>query len=261
VGPGADAVTAHDASYDASGKDTAEIEYDIAATRAELGTVLDALERRLALRQLVEKGMEMVKGTIEGNAGAIGDAVRAHPVPLALIGVGIGWFVVAARGGERVGRRLRGQVSGAARQAAGGASALASGAAERVAKSAPYETGEELAGYAYARTKPRSAAEAASGAAAGVRHNVGHVVDEHPLALGIVGFAAGAAIGMLLPRSRMEERVIAPARQRLKEEASALGHAAAEHARSAAGRAADAAADALRDEARRAASQHESDQG
>lgn len=234
-------MTAHDASYDASGKDTAAIEHDIAATRAELGTVLDALERRLAPRHLVEKGMEMVKDTIEGNAGAVGDAVRAHPVPLALIGVGIGWFAVAAASGGRRGRRLGERVSGTARRVA-----------EQAVNSAPYETGEELAGYAYARAKPRFAA-AASRAAAGARHNVGHVAEEYPLALGLFGLAAGVAIGVLLPRSRMEERVIAPARQRLKEEASE----AVERARAAAGRATNAAAAAFRDEARTATSEHE----
>jgi hypothetical protein len=253
-------VTAHDASYDAGGKDTAEIEHDIAATRAELGTVLDALERRLAPRQLVEKGMEMVKGTIEDNAGAVGNAVRAYPVPLALVGVGIGWFVVAATGGGRRARHIGERVSGAARQAADGARSRAGTAAEQAVNSPPHETGEELAGYAYARAKPRFA-DAASRAAAGARHNVGHVADEYPLALGLVGLAAGVAVGMLLPRSRMEERVIAPARQRFKEEASALGREAVEHARAAAGRAADSAADAVRDEARKATSEHEGGDG
>jgi hypothetical protein len=254
VGAGADAVTAHDASYDASGKDTAEIEHDIAATRAELGTVLDALERRLAPRQLVGKGMEMVKDTIEGNAGAVGDAVRAHPVPLALIGVGIGWFVVAATAGGRLGGSIGEKVLGAAGQVAENPRPLAGSAAEPAVDSA-YGKGEAAAGYAYARTKPRfaAAADAASRAAAGARSNVRHVADEYPLLLGLAGLAAGAAIGMLLPRSRAEERVMAPVRSRLKDEASSFGQEAVERAR--------AAADAFRDEARKAATEHEGGKG
>ena len=52
-------------------------------TRAELGETLEALERRLAPRHLLEKGVDMLVDSVDGNFGRIGEAVRANPVPLA----------------------------------------------------------------------------------------------------------------------------------------------------------------------------------
>jgi hypothetical protein len=211
-----------DSGYDARGKNPAEIEHDIEATRAELGAVIDALEQRLAPRQLVEKGIAMMKDTLEGTDGALGQTLRTHPVPLALVGAGLGWLVVAGVAGTNSARRAA--------------------AADTSARAA----GEELAGYGYARTKPflSAAAEAASGA----RGRLGHAIDDYPLALALIGLFAGVAVGFMLPRSRVEERAIGPAGRRIRGEAAALGHEAIERARHAAVRAADAAADAVTSE-------------
>jgi len=232
------------ADYDARGKDPAKIEQDIAATRAELGAVIDALEQRLAPRRLMEKGMEMMKDTLEGNGGAFGERLRAHPVPLALIGLGVGWFLVAGTSGSELARR-------AARQVGDEARSLAASAADKTANTEPYQAAEELAGYAYARTKPSfaAAADAATKAASDARAGLGRAIDDYPLALALLGLFAGAAIGALLPKSRVEEQVIGPARERIRGEATSLGKEAIERARHAAGRAADAAADAVKSEA------------
>ena len=205
------------ADYDARGKDAAAIEHDIANTRAELGAVIDALEQRLAPRHLVEKGMEMVKDTLEGKDGALGATLRAHPVPLALIGAGVGWFLVAGTAGGSFARR-------AARQLGESAGSHAGAAADEAADTEPFEAGEELAGYAYARTKPRlaAAADAAGKAAAGARGAVGRAIDDNPLAFALLGLFAGAAVGLLLPQSRIEERAVGRAGARIRGEAAAL---------------------------------------
>ena len=64
----------------------------MARTRAELGETLDALERKLAPRQLLEKGVDMLRDTMDGNLGRVGEALRANPIPLALVAGGLGWF-------------------------------------------------------------------------------------------------------------------------------------------------------------------------
>jgi hypothetical protein len=237
--------------YDASGKSAADIEHDITETRAELGVVLDALEKRLAPRYLLEQGMDTLRDTMNGNGGGIiGETLRGHPVPLALIGAGIGWLLVAGTAGDRparLSRRVGDRVAGEARQAAGKARDLASGMiahAEPAPAEPAFASGEELAGYAHARTKPlvSAAAEGAVKTAGRARDGFARAVEDYPLALGILGLMAGAALAMMLPRSGIEERWIGPARER----ADARRSKAVDRAQQVAGRAIDAAGDAIK---------------
>ena len=96
------------ADYDAAGKSPHEIERDIADTRAELGMLLDEIERRLAPRQLLERGMDMLKDTMRGDATGLGETLRQNPVPLALIGVGVGWMLLSEGTRGRVSARASG---------------------------------------------------------------------------------------------------------------------------------------------------------
>lgn len=166
--------------YDAVGKSPQEIEEDITQTRAELGDILDSLERKLAPRHLLEKGVDMLKDTMSGNSGKVGDTLRSNPVPLALIGLGVGWMVMSSTGGTRklgaytapLGERVSDTVRGVGQRAG----ELAGQVKERVmgGESAPsaeaYSTrsvNEPMAGYAYARPKPgQSMSGMAEGAAA-----------------------------------------------------------------------------------------------
>jgi len=197
-----------DTAYDSRGKSPAEIEHDIAATRAELGAVLDTLERRLAPRQLLEHGMDRLRDTMKGKGGGIvGETLRGHPVPLALIGAGIGWLVVGDKAGK------------------------------------------ETAGYAYARTKPRVSAAADTAtetAGRSARGGIARAIEDHPLALGILGLMAGAALALMLPAGKIEERWIGPVRARVRQRADELRREAADRAEDAAERAADAVSDALK---------------
>jgi hypothetical protein len=75
----------------------AEIEREIESTRVELALTLDALERRLGARHLVEKGFDMLKETL-GNNDAWNrslEIIRNNPVPVALIGFGAAWLVAS----------------------------------------------------------------------------------------------------------------------------------------------------------------------
>lgn len=161
---------------DAHGKSAAEIENEINSARAELGAVLDALERRLAPRQLLERGVDMLKETLTSDGGVAVETLRNHPVPLALIGAGVGWLLVEATAGVTAG-------------------SLA-------------QSGEELAGYAYARTKPqvRAAVSSVDTAMSRARDRYRRAIEDNPLALGLIGLVAGATMALLLPRSAAEKR-------------------------------------------------------
>jgi hypothetical protein len=273
-------------AYDASGKTPEEIEQDIGETRAELGEILDALERQLAPRQLLERGVDMLKDTMSGDANGLAETLRNHPVPLVLIGAGLGWLLMGGmRGGAGAGEgaaALRGRVAGRASDFAGQVRDKVAGGhspAAQPAAPAPYPT--EAAGYAYARQKSGQArvadiktdaggsaqeklrrAREAGGTAwrragdyagsAGdqlgdMRDRVVQLVEEHPVAVGALGFLAGALTALLLPRSAVEQRWVGPAGERLRHQAAGLGREAGARAQHVAEQTVDAAAGAVRD--------------
>lgn len=278
--------------YDSSGKSPAEIEEDIVETRAELGELLDALERKLAPRQLLERGIDMVKDTVSGEGGGLRDTLRNHPLPLALIGMGIGWILMSPGTRTRIGEyggAVKDRVSGALHEAGEKAGELAGQVRDKVARArapeaaatTPYPT--EMAGYAYARQKSDEAMEKARAAAgkaqstlqdnveraqqagktawrragryaedAGQRLSQAgdrftELMESHPLAVGALGFLAGAVAALLLPRSEIEERLVGPVGEELREKAASVGREAVERAQHVAERAIDTAAGAVKD--------------
>jgi hypothetical protein len=68
------------------------------------------------------------------------------------------------------------------------------------------------------------------------------------LAVGVISLAAGAALALLLPSSRVEDRYLGTTRDRVLGEARDLGLEALARAEEIAGAAADAATDAVRRE-------------
>jgi gas vesicle protein len=184
-----------DGRYDATGKSPEQIEADLAKTRAGIGEILDAIERRLAPRHLLGKGIDMVKDTMSRDDGGLGDMLRSHPVPLALIGMGVGWLLTSSTARGRLaeyGGAVKERVAGATHTASGRAGELAGqlrhkmadwrGAAESSA-AARYPT--ESAGYAYARQKSGEALDKASDAVAEAGGKLGDTIER--------GKQAGAA--------------------------------------------------------------------
>jgi hypothetical protein len=283
MGAGADAMSAEpgtndvilperrdDAAYDASGKSPQQIEQDIARTRSELGQLLDEIEHKLAPRQLLERGMDMLKDTMSGDATGVAQALRQHPVPLALIGIGVGWMLLS--------EGTRGRIS----EHAGDLVNQVRDKARRTETSAWPEgdAPEPSAGYAYARQKSgpvmgeaqtpfsrigdaaRQGLDRAgdyAGAAGDRLHDVrtrmAVLAEDHPLALGALGVLAGALVALLLPRSEAESRFVGSAGEAVRRRAARFGREAVERAQEVVERTADAAADAVRDAAHGGAAQ------
>jgi uncharacterized protein YjbJ (UPF0337 family) len=276
--------------YDATGKSPEQIEADLAKTRAGIGEILDAIERRIAPRHLLERGIDMVKDTMSGENDSFGDTLRSHPVPLALIGMGVGWLLMSSTARARLGEyggAVKERVAGAAQSAGARVGDLAGQMRDKTAgwgaaaesSAARYPT--ESAGYAYARQKSgetmdkardaaaeaggklgdtvergrqagsaawqqaRSYAEDAGGRLSQAGDRFSELMQEHPLAMGALGFLAGAVIALLLPKSDLEERVAGNAGNVLRERAADLGREASERARHVAEGAVGAAKEAV----------------
>jgi len=80
-----------------------EIRRDIEGTRTELRETVVALERKLSLGQVVDEVWGRVGGrrTARDAVSNLGDTIRDHPVPLALMGLGVAWLAVDKAKGDR----------------------------------------------------------------------------------------------------------------------------------------------------------------
>ncbi|HEY0526203.1 MAG TPA: DUF3618 domain-containing protein [Stellaceae bacterium] len=327
------------ALYDGSSKRPDEIENDIAHTRADLSETLDALERRLAPRHLFEVGVDMLRGTMNGNSGRITESLSRNPLPLALIGVGLGWLLLSnTRTGAHYSGRAQSSVSNALSGAADRIGSTAGNLANRAGGTAGSlvgrvaDTAGSLAGrvgdtagglvdrvrgavgdaystvsggsHAYARSKSgeaaagmttaahtagdsdtttygarssssggalqaagdyagrvadygRSAAGQASdlassagGRVSSVGSRFGQVLEDYPLAVGALGFLAGAVIAASLPSTEIEDELVGETRDDLLDQAQSLGREAVDRVQQVATSAANAAADAAVDTVR-----------
>ncbi|WP_372400472.1 DUF3618 domain-containing protein [Azospirillum sp. HJ39] len=77
-----------------------DIEHEIESIRARMDSVIDEIEFRLSPGQMsggvVQVVRDVIQGGGEGMSGRIARAVRANPIPVALIGIGalwLGWAV------------------------------------------------------------------------------------------------------------------------------------------------------------------------
>lgn len=81
-----------------------EIRREIDRTRAEMDEKANALEQKLSPGELFEDLWDRVKRG--GGLSQFGDVVRDHPVPIALMGLGLGWLAIERATGSE-GERLR----------------------------------------------------------------------------------------------------------------------------------------------------------
>jgi hypothetical protein len=72
-------------------QDTHEIRREIDGARADIQETIDALERRLSPSEVLDRVWSRVR---DGGGAAVGGALRAHPVPAALLGTGLVWLAL-----------------------------------------------------------------------------------------------------------------------------------------------------------------------
>lgn len=76
-----------------------EIEHEIESIRARMDSVIDEIEFRLSPGQMsggvVQVVRDVIQGGGDGMSGRIARAVRANPIPVALMGVGALWLAWA----------------------------------------------------------------------------------------------------------------------------------------------------------------------
>jgi len=276
-----------------------EIEAEIERTRSELDETLSAIERRLTPGQIVDQGLDYLRGSSAREyVRNLGESVKREPIPLVLVGVGLAWLMLSDRRSrslphddfetdwrpslkdaspsmsERLagakqrledtthatGERMSGAAGSARERAADMAGTASEGAAQlagTVRESAAQAAGtaRQMAGTVRdrasmaagtARERMSHAADTARQQAERVRSGYDQLVHEQPLALGAIGLAIGAVLGAVAPRTRQEDRVLGPARDRLAHDLEEAAREPLERAVQAASAAADTAVDTFR---------------
>lgn len=232
-----------------------EIRADIERTRTDMHETVDALGQRLSAGQIFDEIWHRMRSGSGGDGAGI---VKEHPVPLALMGLGLGWLAVEKATDNRAHHTDRStatphETTGAAYGSTStppsaflsedGAHApgvkdkareKASEFGDRVSSKA-HDAKERVSGKAHEATDrvrhaASSAGERASEAATSARESARNTMqrarsgfdrlsDEQPLALGAIAFGLGIAAGMAAPTSRWEDEHLGDVSDRIKDTA------------------------------------------
>lgn len=188
---------------------TDDLQQQIERTRGEMADTLQAIERKLSPRQLLDQAVDTMRELVSEQS-QIGSMVRDNPVPLALIGLGVGWMALSGswrqegQSGPSWGSRGETDYASVAETPETAGPALRQRASQMADQA---RESLQRAGDVTRRRMSewsRSASEAAGDAAERSRD----AYMEHPLAMGLAAMALGAAMGAILPRTMMERRML-----------------------------------------------------
>ncbi len=248
MGPAEDAILnppEADASDGASR--SSRIKADIAETRADMDDTMQRLGERLRPRSLLDDFFDLFRDGGEGRPVAeygkrALEKIKEHPIPAALVGAGLAWLILEssesddasaepdepgawARARIRVdeARERVSEAAGSVRQKASDISDAASDWATwaRQSLAGTAETAREAATSAASRAGQWTAQ--AGAAMKRGREAAAHTADEYPLAVGAGVLALGVLTGLLLPRSRSEDRWLGEHADELKRRARDTG--------------------------------------
>ena len=161
----------------------------------------------------VEHMVHDARESVTDAGTSVLDTIKENPIPAAMIGIGIGWLLFggasrARRSPERTMHRYRldaGQSYGyMAHDAGETVSHFAQDARHRVA---------DVAGEA--RMRGQRVARGAGRQIMRAERGVENTMRENPLALGAVAIAIGAAIGLSLPHTQVEDEWMGDTKERL----------------------------------------------
>lgn len=241
--------------------DSAALRADIGDTRERLSADLDALGTKLSPENIKAEAKQAIKQTFHDGAEHVRESVgsagvnlvalaKENPLPVALIGVGVGWLVWNLRAASARKRRSW-QPDYAVTGRAGvydpkepnrfgaedtdgtlhqlGARAQAGVESMKRAASGTLHQAQDQLGKAKA---------AARDGARKTQETAVHAMEENPMLLGALAVGAGIAVGLSIPSTASENQLVGEYRDRFmskaKEKASGLAAIAQETVRSAA---------------------------
>jgi len=245
-------------------RETERIKADIEGTRAEMGQTINEIQERLSPEHIIDQVKETVReatiGKVEramdkvgekisdvtepaldamGRAGealketgsSVANTIRQNPIPCALIGLGVGMFVVN-RIRNADGRTMRSKMYQESKQVDSGmdtqeyaGSQQYTGSTRNALKQVKETAGDLANGTA---EKVSHLGEQAKEGAIWAGRGFQRVVRQNPLAVGAAAIAVGAAVGLALPTTRVEHEYMGEASEKLVDKAQQVARDAME---------------------------------
>jgi uncharacterized protein YjbJ (UPF0337 family) len=224
----------------------------------ELRSAKDAVSDELTLAReavreatvgRVENMVHDARESVSDAGSSVLDTLKANPVPTALIGLGLGWLVFGGRGRSlapaRASRRGVGDVYGYGEGLGEGEPierrrpqrGLRRGrAVGEVVSHLAHDAGHKVEDLA--EDARRTSRRVASGASRGIHRaeqTVESTLRDNPLAIGAIALAVGAAIGLALPHTRVEDEWMGETKERLMNRAQGVAGEALQKAEGAVG--------------------------
>lgn len=271
-----------------SGRSSTAIRSEIDRTRADLDETFAALDAKLTPSQIGLELWHLFKGGSSAGAGKLWRIAREHPMPAAVIGLGLGWLLVESSKGEDrragdygsyragyAGDYGYGRSSYAAtdydygfdESEEGGRLSAATDKVKDVAGSArdavegAVGTAREKVGDAAGWTKEhaldlghraKGQAQALKGKAKyqarRAKTGLWQTLEENPLMVGAATLALGVIAGLAIPETEKENELMGETRDRLVEEVKEAGQQTLEKGK----HVAEAVADKVKDEVKNA---------
>jgi ElaB/YqjD/DUF883 family membrane-anchored ribosome-binding protein len=210
-----------------------QIEREIEMTRERMTQNIDELGDRLTPQNIKERAKSAIQDTAANAVESVGqqarrtgwallDTIRENPLPAIAVGAAATWLLTKRQQGPVSGDRMARYAyygperrSGQGWQHAGGitgrAGMVMSEAKERVSDVA--DEVSERASELGDRAKEQSAR---------LRSNLERAIEENPLVVAAGATVLGLAMGLMLPGSEKEDRMLGPARDRLVDRAEGV---------------------------------------
>jgi ElaB/YqjD/DUF883 family membrane-anchored ribosome-binding protein len=220
------------------GQSPEEIEREIQRTRARMGRDIDALGEKLSPENLKQQAKDAVAEKAQDMVSNVGqqarrtgsrvvEFVRENPLPVAAVGLGVTWLFTLRTRSEVSGDRMaRFAYTGPERRAPDGRTSLGRRLADHTARVREKVSGaasevSERAGDVVDRVQERagdlgtSAKRRMQEQTERARGGLEQMMEENPLALVAGAAILGLALGLVLPETRREQRLMGSRRDQL----------------------------------------------
>jgi hypothetical protein len=232
-----------------------EIEQEIADTRVELVETVGAIQERLTPSNIVSNATESVRQAASEKVrqmtdNSFMDTVRSNPIPSAMIGIGAAWLYFRGRSNGRTDRTYgssgdwrsaRGYDAGVYGERTGGEYAVGTrGSGHDSSADVHGKPGEQVGSMgrdmsARAHDMAEDWRESARDTTRQAQLKFNDVLRDSPLMLGAAAALIGAAIGMSIPETEAENRLMGDARDAVVDRAQNVASEAASKVSEAAG--------------------------
>ncbi len=207
------------------------LEREIDARRANIETIVDALENRFSPGQLIDQALAFTKGGGGEFFTNLGISIKNNPVPVLLTTVGVTWLMLGQNqaprsNGQSMFGHLGEKISDAAEsisdslgnakdhlrqsahQISDKAEHLADAAGEKLSDMKDRATSATSSATAKMKSTSDTSQDALMRQGRQLQGSFQYMLQEQPLALAAIGIALGAAIGAALPSTQQENKIL-----------------------------------------------------